>query len=83
MGRGGGRTGAQVCSGMFQKHQENILRPKCEGKKKKNTQMWAPHSLPLPWDTWEGEAEGWAEVLSGAGPSRPPLLQAAGWGSDP
>ena len=32
--------------------------------------------------TWEGEAEGWAEVLSGAGPSRPPLLQAAGWAQD-
>lgn len=34
-GSGGGQKGAQVCSGMFQKHQENILRPKCEGKKKK------------------------------------------------
>lgn len=33
-GSGGGRKGAEVCSGMFQKHQENILRPKCEKKKK-------------------------------------------------
>lgn len=35
-GSGGGQKGAQVCSGMFQKHQENILRPKCEERKKKH-----------------------------------------------